>query len=267
VPDDDILLVDVADKVAVVTLNRPERRNALSRALVRRLIEVVGRLDEDPDVAVLVLTGTDPAFCAGVDLKDVGSGGAGAPVHRDPWFGPLPPRRKPMIGAINGPVATGGLELALHCDFLVASERAAFVDTHVKVNVMPGWGLTLLLPQRVGLARAKEMSFTSNFVDAETALVWGLVNHVVPHEELLPTACRLAADCAAQEEAPLVRIRQTYDEVAATTLAEAWPLELEVSRGWEASYDLASLGELRQHLVDRAKTQLGPGSEDEDPDR
>ncbi|HMD44795.1 MAG TPA: enoyl-CoA hydratase [Acidimicrobiales bacterium] len=250
---DEVLLTERRGAVAVVTLNRPARRNALNGELVRALVEAVARLDADPDVRVLVLTGADPAFCAGVDLKEVGGAGGGAPVHRDPWPGTFPPHDKPIIGAVNGPAATGGLEIALNCDFLVASERAAFVDTHVAVNVMPGWGLTVLLPQRVGLARAKEMSLTSNFVDAATALAWGLVNHVVPHEELMDRTLALAEAVAAQEPAPMVRIRRTYDEVAATTAGAGWELELEVSRAWEPAYDLGSMDQRREELVARAR--------------
>ena len=98
----------------------------------------------------------------------------------------------PVIGAINGVAITGGFEVALACDFLVASERARFADTHARVGIMPGWGLTVALPEAIGLRRAKEMSTTGNFVDAETALAWGLVNHVVPHDELLPFARKLS---------------------------------------------------------------------------
>ena len=104
---------------------------------------------------------------------------------RLPWRGALPPRTKLLIGAVNGVAVTGGFELALGCDFLIASERARFADTHARVGVMPGWGLTVLLPQRVGVARAREMSVTGNFIDAQQAYEWGLVNHVVPHDELL----------------------------------------------------------------------------------
>jgi len=256
---DEVLLVERRGAVALLTMNRPERRNALNRALIRALVDTVAEIEADPSCHVSVLTGVDPAFCAGVDLKEVAGPSGGAPVHRDPWPGPFPPHAKPIIGAVNGPVATGGLEIALNCDFLVASERAAFVDTHVKVNVMPGWGLTVLLPQRVGLARAKEMSLTSNFVDAPTAFGWGLVNHVVAHEDLLPVTLGLAADVAAQELAPMLRIRQTYDEVSSTTVGEGWPLELAESRAWEPAYDLSSMDDRRRELMARARAQRPPG--------
>ena len=101
---------------------------------------------------------------------------------------------KPLIGAINGVAITGGFELALNCDFLIASELAKFGDTHTRVGVMPAWGLTVLLPQAIGVRRAREMSFTGNFMSADEALDRGLVNHVVPHPELIPFTRSIAAD-------------------------------------------------------------------------
>src|SRR3954454_8744366 len=180
----DVVLYEEADRVATVTLNRPEARNALSRQLQREIRELVSRASDDDEVDVVILTGADPAFCAGVDLKELGSGGNDmrAAVSGDrSQPGPLPRIAKPIIGAINGVAITGGFELALNCDFLVASDRARFADTHARVGVMPGWGLTVLLPQAIGVRRAREMSFTGNFLSAEEAFHLGLVNHVVSH--------------------------------------------------------------------------------------
>ena len=181
----DVVLVDIADRVAVITINRPEARNALNRDVRKALPAAIERCDADDDVDVMILTGTDPAFSAGVDLKEFGSGqvqqGEGfAEVGergdgRTTFRGALPPHTKPLIGAVNGVAVTGGFEVALNCDFLIASDRARFADT-TRVGVMPGWGLTVLLAQRVGVARAKQMSITGNYVDAATALAWGLVN-------------------------------------------------------------------------------------------
>jgi enoyl-CoA hydratase/carnithine racemase len=132
-----------------------------------------------------ILTGTDPAFCAGVDLKEAGSdGGVFAHAHELPARGLFDDTEKPVIGAINGATATGGLELALTCDFLIASEHARFADTHSRVGVQPGGGVTVRLARWIGVPRAKQMSVTGNYLDAPTALAWGLVNHVVPHEQL-----------------------------------------------------------------------------------
>ncbi|MEM9749304.1 MAG: enoyl-CoA hydratase-related protein, partial [Actinomycetota bacterium] len=145
---DDVVLYEVVDRVATITLHRPHARNALSSEVLRRLPAVMKQAEHDDDVDVLILTGTDPAFCAGLDLKELGStggnlgGGSGADgsSSSDGVRGPFPALTKPLIGAINGVAVTGGFELALNCDFLVASENAKFGDTHARVGVMPGWG-------------------------------------------------------------------------------------------------------------------------------
>ena len=255
---DDILLVESHERVATVTLNRPHRRNALSRALYRRIPEALRELDADAAVDVIILTGRDPAFCAGVDLKELGdappadaSGGG-----RSEWRGPLPPLSKPVIGAINGVAVTGGLELALACDFLVASERAAFADTHARVGIMPGDGLTVRLAEAVGVRRAKEMSITGNFVPAKKAYELGLVNHVVAHEELLPFCTQLAADILSNDQAGVRQMLDLYDQVTDTTAHEGGEIEDRVSRAWEgAGYDTEEVARRRQGIVDRGQQQ------------
>ena len=261
--DDDVVLVDVEDRIAVITLHRPDQRNALNRAIRRRLPAVIRELDANDAVEVMILTGADPAFSAGVDLKEIGSSqvsdadmGARREDGRLPFRGALPPREKLLIGAINGVAVTGGLEVALNCDFLVASERARFADTHARVGVMPGWGLTVLLPQRIGVARAREMSVTGNYVDADTALTWGLVNHVVPHEELLRFTRGLAADVASNDPMGVRRMLRTYAEQALVTGNEAWAIEDRVSREWEGpGFDPASFEARRQAVIDRGRSQ------------
>jgi enoyl-CoA hydratase len=258
----DVLLIDVADRVATVTFNRPQARNALNRTLRGALHRTMRDLDADDGVDVLVLTGADPAFCAGLDLKELGAGrldepepepaGGGSPVDNSPF----PPMSKPVIGAINGAAITGGFEVALRCDLLVASERAAFADTHARVGIMPGWGLSVLLPEAVGLRRAREMSLTGNFVDAATALTWGLVNHVVPHGELVPFAQKLAADIVSNDQRGVRRMLRTYDEASRLTGAEAWDLEARVSRQWQAeNLDPAEIEARRQSIVERGRGQ------------
>src|SRR5262245_27435979 len=220
---DDVLAVDIADRVATVTLNRPRARNALNRDLRRALHRGMLALDTDDTVDVVVVTGSDPAFCAGLDLKELGStpasesnadelGATPPPDVPASQVGPFPPISKPVIGAINGVAVTGGFEVALRCDLLIASERAAFADTHARMGIMPGWGLSVLLPQAIGVRRAREMSLTGNFLDAPTALEWGLVNHVVAHDELLPFAHGLAADMVSNDQVAVRRILQTYAE-------------------------------------------------------
>jgi enoyl-CoA hydratase len=281
----DLVLVEVDGPVATVTLNRPDARNALNRALRKALPTTLRELDARDDIAAIILTGADPAFCAGLDLKELAAGGdalretgasggsgstavggrssraegeggeatPGDASHR----GPFPEMVTPVIGAINGVAITGGFEVALACDYLIASERARFADTHARVGIMPGWGLTVLLPEAIGVRRAKEMSTTGNFLDAATALTWGLVNHVVPHGELLPFCRQLGHDIASIDPTAVRRMLQTYDEGALRDGAGAWALEAEVAAAWqERGLDPAALEASRRAVVARGRAQL-----------
>lgn len=274
---DEVVVLEVANNVATVTLNRPHARNALSPELLRALFRAVGDCEDRSDVAAVVLTGADPAFCAGLDLKELATSGAllqrperdgSAPPPAHPPAhppapppaprGPFPPRRKPLIGAVNGPAVTGGLELALACDFLVASERARFADTHARVGVQPGWGLTVLLPQAIGVRRAREMSTTGNFVDAATALAWGLVNHVVPHDDLLATARSIAADIAGNDVAGVERILATYAEGSLLSPGDALQLEAQVAADWlRAGHGRPEeVARRKQAIIERGRSQV-----------
>ena len=258
------LHISFAGPIARVTLNRPEVRNALSRQVLAELHQAVGEADRRHDVAVVVLTGADPAFCAGLDLKEVGADGGPLRTVVDAaadarGAGGLLPTGKPLIGAVNGVAVTGGLELALRCDFLVASERARFADTHARVGVQPLWGLTALLPQAVGLRRAREMSATGNFVDAAAALAWGLVNHVVPHQELLPFTLRLAADVVSNDQRALATLWSTYDQGSRTTVGDALAIETERGLVWQHQVlDFAEVERRRRQVVDRGRASQPP---------
>jgi enoyl-CoA hydratase len=258
---EEILRVEVAHRVATVTLNRPAVRNALNAALRRALPTTMEELEGDETVDVIILTGADPAFCAGVDLKELGGarGGEEQEIRELIETGtPFDPVSKPVIGAINGVAVTGGFEIALNCDFLIASERASFADTHARVGIQPGWGLTVLLPQAIGLRRAREMSTTGNFVDARTALAWGLVNRVVGHDELLPTCRALAADIVSNDQAGVRRILRTYAETTALFTTPARLMEAEVSMEWLRSGGgrPEEVERRRQAIVERGRTQL-----------
>jgi enoyl-CoA hydratase len=257
-----IIRSEFADGVATITLNRPEARNALNSALRAALPEALAEADQDERVKAIVLTGADPAFCAGLDLKELGStatnlgSGPAEPDSERLTSAPFPVMTKPVIGAVNGPAVTGGLEIALHCDFLVASEQARFADTHARVGIMPGWGLTVLLPQAIGLRRAKEMSLTGNYVGAAEALALGLVNHVVPHQELLPTAQALGRDIASNDPEGVAALLASYKESALTTAAEGLLIEHRVSRAWqERNFDPAEIERRRNAVVARGRAQ------------
>lgn len=256
--DTDVLIIDIADRVATLTMNRPEARNALNGELRAAIPAAMAEVDGSDDVDVIILTGTDPAFCAGLDLRELGAGanritGRSGDLVGRPWA----VTSKPVIGAVNGPAITGGFELALNCDFLIASDRARFADTHARVGVMPGWGLTVLLPQAIGVRRARELSLTGNFLDAQTALAWGLVNHVVDPGDLLVTARGLAAEIAGNDQRGVARMLETYRAVTGTTVDEGWQVEARMGSEWaRGGIDPASIEARRQAIVDRGRSQL-----------
>ena len=195
------LLVEIESGAAVVTLDRPKRRNALDRVLLDELSATLAALDDDAGVHAIVLTGSDPAFCSGVDLKAAARGVVARPEDGPP----LPAISTPLVAAVNGPAVTGGLELVLACDFVIASERATFCDTHARLGSLPFWGLSVLLPEAVGVRRARQLSLTGTPIDAEAALGWGLVNEVVGHERLLPRVLEICAEIG-RSDATAVRL-------------------------------------------------------------
>ena len=253
----ELVLVDTVDRVRTVTLNRPEARNALSVALQREAAAALSEADADPEVDVVILTGSDPAFCAGLDLRELGRDGSnlvgGADDPAISPFSALWNMTKPVIGAINGPCVTGGFELALACDFLVASERAAFADTHGRVGVMPAGGMSVFLPKVIGVRKAKEMSLTGNFMGAHEAFARGLVNHVVAHEALLPASLKLAADMVGNDQAAVRNLKKLYNANEKVTTGAAIDQEQEYFRAWRI--DPAEIERRRTGIVERGHDQ------------
>ena len=174
--DEPVVLLAVDGPVATITLNRPQARNAISSELLARLGEAMAALEASDEICAAILTGADPAFCAGVDLKELGRETSVLRSAPSGSHSPWPPASKPVIAAVNGPAVTGGLELVLNCDIVICSERAVFADTHARVGELPGWGLSVLLPLAVGRSRARQMSFTGDFLPAAQALTAGLVS-------------------------------------------------------------------------------------------
>lgn len=228
------------DGFATITFNRPDKLNTLSIALRRELAAAVAALEADPHVHVLVLTGSGRAFTAGLDLDEWATAPAAAAWEHDA-VAAIGQFSGPVIGAINGLAITGGVELALACDLLVAASDARFADTHVKVGLLPGWGGSVRLQQRLGPVRAKELALTGRFLSAEEALAWGLVNRVVPPERLLPEAHSLAREILANPPAGVAAYKRLLDAEARLPLGEAFALERETARG-------ANLGVSREQI-------------------
>lgn len=245
------IIVERDGALAVVRLNRPERRNAINFDLCSAFCAAIAAAQ---DARCIVVTGEGPAFCAGLDLRDLGVETlAQLPSYADA----LARSEVPLIAAVNGAAVTGGFEIALGCDFMVASERAAFADTHLRVGVYPG-PVLVDLPRRVGMAWAREMSLTGNFIDAATALRIGLVNHVTPHEELLPFALGLARAIADADPGMVAAMRRDWDASMGPPLAEA----RRIHRGHAIAGDFArsrgaDIAARRDAVLQRSRTQRG----------
>ncbi len=246
--------------IGILTLNRPEARNALTSAMLVRFEEAVVDFDQDHTIRCIIVTGADPAFCAGLDLKDLANTyhgiGAPSPSAKITLRGLEVVRSTPMIGAINGAAVTGGLELALGCDFLIGSHRASFADTHARVGVMPAGGMTIRLPQLIGINRARQMSLTGAFVDAGTAAEWGLLNEVVPHGILMERCLEVAGQIAETDPSAIAELRSFYDDLGTPSTAEDYRTEARRSRAWmAAAFDEAAFAERRQGIIERGSSQ------------
>ena len=256
-----MITIEKDDGVAVLTLNRPDAMNALSKALRRALYDGLKSLEADPEVRVIILTGAgDRAFTAGLDLKELGSdpGGMSAANAASADANPVKAIEtcsKPVIGAINGVAITGGFEVALACDILIASERARFADTHARVGILPGWGLSQKLSRLIGVYRAKELSLSGNFIDAKTAEAWGLVNRVVAPEDLLPQARRLAQDIASVPADAVQQYKKLIDEGFAITFGDSLTHETATTSKLNAAVTPEAVEARRAQVQARGRTQ------------
>ena len=258
--NDTLVLTEISPTgYAVLTLHRPDALNALSRALMAQLSHAIDRLEADPAVRVLILTGAGKAFCAGLDLKELGSGqaalgsGENGVTPRDP-VAALQRFSGPVIGAINGAAVTGGFELALACDMLLASPAARFADTHARVGIAPGWGLSQKLSRAIGIYRAREVSLTGNWVSAEQAAAWGFVNRVVPAEQLLGEARKLAGDMLSCVPEMLQRYKSIIDDGFALPFGQAMQLEKARSREFNAGVGAAAIEARREGVRARNRS-------------
>ena len=217
------VLLEKCEGYAIVTLNRPDEMNALSRELRSDFVAVFDNCADDDNIRVIILTGNGRAFCAGFDLKELASTTEpDASQEADNIIARAMERFEgPIIGAINGHAITGGFEMALACDILIASENARFADTHARVGMLPGWGLSQKLPRMIGLSRAKEISFTGAPVFAQQAYEWGLVNHVLEQHELLPRAIEMAENMCACVPHVLKQYKPLIDQGYAMPYNEA----------------------------------------------
>src|SRR5690349_9069479 len=249
--NEDVLLTETTDRVRTLTLNRPQSRNALSRDLRTAFFAALRDAEADDDVDVVILTGADPVFCAGLDLKELGDS-TELPDISPKW----PAMRKPVIGAINGAAVTGGLEFALYCDILIASEKASFADTHARVGLLPTWGLSVRLPQKVGVGMARRMSLTGDYLSADDALRAGLVTEVVPHDELLPTARRIAATIVGNNQKAVRALLASYHRIDEAQTNEGLWIEAASATAWMRSASGDDIAANREAVLERGRAQV-----------
>ncbi len=254
-----VVLVERAPEgYAIITLNRPQAMNALSRQLRSELAQALTELEADPLTRVLILTGAGRAFTAGLDLKELGASDPSSAIFGQALPDPVTALGRfngPVIGAINGVAITGGFELALACDVLLASTEARFADTHARVGVMPGWGLSQRLSRAIGISRAKELSLTGNFLSAKQACDWGLVNRVVAPDALLPEARALAKDMLSVLPDMLIRYKKLIDDGYRNNFGDALDLELRTSKDANVSVSAGQIEQRREAVRQRGRDQ------------
>ena len=259
---EDVVLIDQREGYAIVTMNRPSALNALSRPLVYALLQTIDRLEADPAVRGIILTGAGKAFCAGMDLKELqdpqgplaapgGLWAEGAPnpvTHLARFTGPL-------IAAVNGAAVTGGFEMALACDVIIASSNARFADTHARVGIVPGGGVSQILSRTIGAYRARELHFTGNFLSAEKAESWGLVNRVVAPDELLPAAEALMRQMLEIDADMLRTYKKLINDGLGLSFAEGLALEEKTARAEAERSATSDIARRTSAIVKRGRQQ------------
>lgn len=241
---------------AVLTMNRPQAMNALSAELMTALADAVDAMAANPAVRVLILTGAGRAFTAGLDLKEIGAGAGsigGRAKPRDPVQA-IGRFAGPVIAAVNGAAVTGGFELALACDILLASSAARFADTHVRIGVAPGWGLSQRLSRAIGAYRAREISFTGRWVGAEQAAAWGFVNRVVSAESLLAEAEAMAREMLANIPEMLQRYKAVINDGHALAFGEGMALERERATAFNSGVAADAVEQRREAVRERNRS-------------
>ncbi|MBA3029305.1 MAG: enoyl-CoA hydratase [Desulfobacteraceae bacterium] len=256
-----VILIEKKDHIAIVTLNRPKAMNALSTELRAAIHDTFMDLKNDGSIAVAILTVAGRAFCAGLDLKELASKenmaekstGERKPENHLTYaiktFG------RPVIGAINGVAITGGFELALACDILVASTEAKFADTHARVGILPGAGLSQKLSRLIGIYRAKEVSLTGNFISADQAEAWGLVNRVVEPAQLLPTCEAIANDILSCPQDMVQAYKKLIDDGFQVSFGEGIALEREVNYAQFKTVKSEAIAQRREGILERGRKQ------------
>jgi enoyl-CoA hydratase len=254
-----VVLVDHADGIATITLNRPEKLNALNGELRTAFCRAMQELRHDREAQVVIITGAGRGFCAGLDLRELATDTGRESALRDAgtvtFITVIEDMKVPVIAAVNGVAVTGGFELALACDMIIASENAQFADTHARVGVMPGGGMTARLPRAVGIRKAKELSLTGNYLGAREAERMGLVNRVVAPGEVVKEAQAIAAQILTANQTIVRQMKRLYDLTTRATLHDAIRIEQDFSRAYDSASNLKDFDRQREVVMERGRSQ------------
>ena len=216
------ILTEIKGRVALVTLNRPKALNAINRQLTEELLGALEDFDRNPDIGAIVLTGSEKAFAAGADIKEMQSASY-IEMYSNDWFSAwdrMIAIRKPVIAAVAGYALGGGCELAMMCDFIIAADTAKFGQPEIKLGVMPGMGGSQRLTRLVGRAKAMEMCLTGRMMEAEEAERAGLVSRIVPAAGLLEDALNTAEGIAALSLPAVMMVKEAVNRADQVNLAE-----------------------------------------------
>ena len=253
------LLLQREDGYAVLTLNRPDARNALSPQLLLDLCDAFRLLQDESGIYSVILTGAGTAFCAGLDLKAMAEDESGLGVYaihaQHDITAAMTAFDRPIIVGVNGVAVTGGFELALMGDILLASSGARFADTHCRVGLAPGWGLSQKLARIIGPSRAREAHFTGNVISAQQAEAWGLVSRVVAPEDLLDACRQVAMDIASCVPETVKVYKQMVNEGLQTDLATGLAMERSVMTDVNQRVSGDVIANRRSSVQQRGKNQ------------
>ena len=230
----------IADGVATLTFNRPDKLNSFTTEMHAEVREALGQLTADASVRCLLITGNGRGFCAGQDLADeVASADIGGTVERDynPLVRALTTLPMPVVCAVNGIAAGAGANIALACDLVLAARSAAFIQAFCKIGLVPDSGGTWTLPRVVGHARAMALTLLGEKISAEKAEAWGMIWKCVDDTELMPEALKLAKHLATQPTKGLAMTKQALHAAATNTLDQQLDLERDLQTAAAASYD------------------------------
>jgi enoyl-CoA hydratase len=259
-----VVLVTKEGGIATVTLNRPEKLNALNRDLRSNFCRVMQELRDDPEAQVVIITGAGRAFCAGLDLRELGEDAkteSGALVRDGTnvsFISVIEDMNVPVIAAVNGFAVTGGFEMVLACDMIVAAEDAQFADTHARVGVMPGGGMTARLPRAIGIRKAKEFSLTGNYLSARDAERMGLVNRVVAPGQAVTEARVLATQILSANQSIVRQLKKLYELTTRATLQDGLRIEQEFFRAYNSNSNLKDFDRQREAVMERGRSQKSP---------